>query len=65
MCGTKMTCPSPIIGWLGHYNLEKTVRKKVKCPNMIDDKQWKELGKEGRKKGIITSETKEVATLSR
>ena len=30
---------------------------------MIDKKQWKELEKEGQKKGINTSETKEVLPL--
>ena len=32
---------------------------------MIDEKQWQELEKEGRKKGINTSDTKEVLTLER
>ena len=37
-----------------------TVRNKLKYPNMIDEKQWKELVKKVRKKGINTSNTKEV-----
>ena len=30
---------------------------------MIDEKQWEELEKEGMKKGISTSDTKEVMPL--
>ena len=30
---------------------------------MIDDKQWKEVKKEGQKKGIKNSDTEQVVTL--
>ena len=36
---------------VGTSQFETTGRKKLKYPNMIDDKEWKELGKEGQKKG--------------
>ena len=59
MCGTKMTHLWSRIGWLGYSKLEQQ-EEINKDPNMIDDKQWEELQKEGWKKGINTSYTKEV-----
>ena len=48
---------------VGPFQFLTTGRKKLKYPNMIDDKQWKELEKEGWKKIINTSDTKEVVPL--
>ena len=49
----------------GAFKLGKTGRKTLKYPYMIDMKQWKELEKEGRKKGINTSDIKEVVPFER
>ena len=49
----------------GKFQFGTTGRNKIKYPDMIDDKQWKELDNEGRKKGINTSDTKEVVPLRR
>ena len=40
------------------FHFGTTGRNKLKHPNMIEDKQWKELEKEGLKEGINTSDTK-------
>ena len=48
---------------VGPFQFGTIGRNKLKYPNMIDDKQWKELDKERRKKGTNTSDTKEVVTL--
>ena len=45
------------------FQFGTTGRKKLKYPNIIDTKHWKELGKEGQKKVINTSNTKEVVPL--
>ena len=45
------------------FQLETTGRNKIKYPNMINKKQWKELEKERRKTYINTSYTKEVVPL--
>ena len=50
---------------VGTFQFETTGRKKLKYPNMIDNKKWKELGKEGQKKGINMSDTKGVMPLGR
>ena len=50
---------------VGPFQFGKTGRKKLKYPNIIDEKQWKELEKELCKKGINTSDTKEVVPLER
>ena len=50
---------------VGPLNFGTTVRKKLKYPNMIDKKQWKALEKEGGRKGINASDTKEVVPLGR
>ena len=47
-------------GLVGTFQLGTTGRNTLKYPNTIDNNQWKELEKEGRKKGINTSDTKEV-----
>ena len=47
------------------FQLRTTGRNILKYPNVIDYKQWKELGKEGRKKGINTPDTNEVVPLVR
>ena len=47
----------------GTFQFVTKGRNKLKYLNMIDDKQWKELEKEGRKKGINTSDTKGVVSL--
>ena len=43
---------------VGPLQFGTTGRNKLKHPNMIEDKQWKELEKEGLKEGINTSYTK-------
>ena len=48
---------------VGPLQFGTTGRNKLKYPNLIDKKQWKELEKEGRKKEINTSDTKEVVPL--
>ena len=48
---------------VGPFQSGTTVRNNLKDPNMIENKQWKELEKEGKNKGINTSGTKEVAPL--
>ena len=50
---------------VGPFQFGTTGRNKLKYPNMIDKQQLKELEKEGRKKGIDTSDTKEVLPLER
>ena len=40
------------------FQFGKTGIKALKYPNMIDEKQWKALVKEGGRKGINTSDTK-------
>ena len=47
------------------FQFGTTVRKKSKYLNMIDEKQCKELEKEGQKKGINISDTKEVMPVDR
>ena len=42
-----------------------TARKKLKYPNMINEKQWKELEKYRQEKRIKTSDTKYVVPLNR
>ena len=43
---------------VGPFRFGKEGRKKLKYPNMINNKQWKELEKEGRKKVINNSDIK-------
>ena len=50
---------------VGPFQLRTTLRNKLKYPNIIGEKKWKELEKEVRKKGINTSDTKEVVPLER
>ena len=50
---------------VGPFQVGKIGRNKIKYLNMIEHKQWKELEKEGRKKGINTSYNKEVVPLRR
>ena len=45
---------------VGPFQFGTSGRKKLKYPNMIDEKKWKVLEKEGIKKGINASDTKEV-----
>ena len=47
------------------FQFGETRRKKLKHLNTIDDKQRKELEKEGGKKGFNTSDAKEVVQLGR
>ena len=39
---------------LGKFQFGTTGRSKLEYPNMLYEKQWKELEKNGRKKGINT-----------
>ena len=48
---------------VGPFQFFTTERKKLKHPNMIKDKQWKELEKDEQKKGFNASDTKEVVPL--
>ena len=50
---------------VGKFQFGTTGIKKLKHPNMIDDKQWKDLEKEGQKKGMNTSDTRELLPLER
>ena len=50
---------------VGPFQFDTTGRKKLKHPNIIEDKQWKGLEKEEQKNGINTSDTKEVMSLER
>ena len=48
---------------VGPFQFGTKGRKKLKHPIMVYDKQWKELEKEVRKKGINNSDTKKVFPL--
>ena len=50
---------------VGTFQFGTTGRKKLKYPNMINDKQWTELKKVLQKKGINNLYTKEVVPLER
>ena len=50
---------------VGPFQFGTIGRKKLKYHNMIDEIQWKELENEGQKKGINTSDTKELVPLKR
>ena len=50
---------------VGPFQFGTKGRKKLKYPNMISNKNRKELEKEGLKKGINNSDTKEVVPLGR
>ena len=43
---------------VGLFKFGTTVRNKLKYPNMIEEKQWKVLEKEGRKTIIFTSDAR-------
>ena len=48
---------------VGTFQFSTTEGKKLKCPQMIDEKQWKALGKEVERKGINNQDTKGVVPL--
>ena len=45
------------------FQFGTTGRNKLKYPRIIEKNQWKKLEKGGQKKGISTSDTKEVVPL--
>ena len=50
---------------VGPFQFGSSGRKKLKYPNIINDKKCRELDKEGRQQGINISDTKEVVPLVR